>query len=70
MKRIALVIAAVAATAAPAFANDQLSAAAGVEPGVLNTAQLVDLLQAQSDDNHIRVAQILRGVSTTVSSSN
>lgn len=41
MNRIVLTTALILAAAAPAFANDQLAASIGVEPGVYSTAELV-----------------------------
>jgi len=62
MKTIALTTALVAALAAPAaFASDNLAASLGVQPGAYTTAELVQLSQAMSDNNHAEVAFILNG---------
>ena len=68
---ISAVAAALALTvAAPAFA-DQLASKAGVAPGVYSDAQLVELINAQADDNTLRVSQILGNpAGVTFSSSN
>ena len=62
MKTIALATALVTALAAPAaFASDSLAASLGVEPGIYSTAELVQLSQALSDNDHVEVAFILNG---------
>lgn len=62
MKTIALTTALVAALAAPAaFASDSLAASLGVEADTYSTAELVQLSQALSDNDHAEVAFILNG---------
>ena len=62
MKTLALATALTAVLAAPAaFASDSLAASLGVEPGVYTTAELIQLSQALSDNDHAEVAFILNG---------
>lgn len=67
MKRFALTTAIALGLAAPAFANDQLAASLGVEPGVYSTAELVTLRTAMEDGNEALANFILDGGSETVS---
>lgn len=70
MKTIALTTALVTALAAPAaFASDNLAASLGVEPGAYTTAELIQLRQAMSDNDHAEVAFILNGGASPVDAS-
>lgn len=59
MKLFALTTALVVAATAPALANDQLARSLGVEPGLLTTAQLVQVKASVDNANDNRVAKEL-----------
>ena len=66
MTRIALTTALVLGLSAPAFANEQLARSLGVDAGDYTTAQLVQLGNALSSDEHI-VAKAITDGSAVVS---
>ena len=65
MKTFALTTAIALGLAAPAFANDQLAASIGVEPGVYTTAELIQLRSALEDNDQSTVNFILDMVDGT-----
>ncbi|WP_089230988.1 hypothetical protein [Tropicimonas sediminicola] len=67
MKRFALTTAIALAVASPVLASDQLAAAAGVEPGVYTTNELVTLIAAQENGEWKVVDSILAGNLTDTS---
>ena len=67
MKRFALTSALILAFAAPGFANEQLARNLGVEPGVYETHELIQLAQAREDGNRTLEAYILGGGAEVVS---
>ena len=60
MKLFAATAAIAVALSAPAFANDQLAASLGVEPGVYTTSELAALRNAKENDDHQAYRNLLR----------
>jgi hypothetical protein len=61
MKTLAITASLVAALSAPAFANDNLAASVGVEPGLYTVAELIQLRDALEGNDQVEAAFILNG---------
>ena len=61
MKTLAITASLIAALSAPAFANDNLAASVGVEPGQYTTAELIQLREALEGNDQVQAAFILDG---------
>ena len=68
MKLFAATAAIAVALSAPAFANDQLAASLGVEPGVYTTSELAALRNAKENDDHQAYRNLLRSNESVMTS--